>query len=81
MSERGNFLMLPLPWSDAKMPSDVIPSQLANLPVLIEDPGLHPDRTAVAFWDGSVRRLSNDEFARLIDIDRALRLGRPGRQP
>lgn len=79
--ESGNILMLPLPWPDAKLPSDVPPSELTDLPALFEDPDLHPDRTVVAFWDGSVRRLSNEEFARLIDSDRAVRLGRPGRQP
>ena len=50
---------------------------LGVLCVMFEDPSLHPDRTAVAFWDGTVRLLSNDEFEKLIDQTKAVRLGRP----
>lgn len=76
-SDIGELLMLPLPWSDGMLPLNHPVTELANLPVMFEDPCLHPDRTAVAFWDGTVRLLDHKEFGALIDQTKAVRLGRP----
>ncbi len=72
----GDFFLLPIPWSDGRFPSEITKEELQRTPFMYEDPRLLPGRSAIAFWDGSVRRVNDEEFAALIDTTRAIRLGR-----
>jgi hypothetical protein len=72
---RGDLLLLPIPWADRRVPAQIANEELANIPFMYEDPELFPKRTSVAFWDGSVRTISDEEFVRLIDTTNAVRLG------
>jgi hypothetical protein len=74
-NNQDNIWMCPIPWEDGRIPDDLTRDQLALIPMLHEKLGLNPNGTSVAFWDGSVRLLSNDEFAALINVEDSICLG------
>ena len=69
------YFMLPLPWTDGRMPDGLDPASLASIPLFYEDPGFQEHRTSVGFWDGSVRSLDDAEFEAFIDVARGVPLG------
>lgn len=71
------YYMLPMPWDGLQMPADLSAEQLKVIPFMFEDPVFQEDFTSVSFWDGSVRQLTDDEFAEKIDTDLAIPLGVP----
>ena len=76
--EQDNIWMCPIPWEDARLPAHLSADELANIPMLHEKMELDPAGTSVAFWDGAVRRLSDEEFAALINIEDSVCLGCQG---
>ena len=72
---QDDIWMSPIPWEDGRIPADITQEELAQLPMLHEKVSLNPDGTSVAFWDGDVRLLSNEEFEGLIDIKDSVCLG------
>ena len=64
--------IVPFPWPDRRIPDDITPEQLARTPLLHERVDLNPDGTSVAFWDGHVEMLTNEEFEQLIDAERSV---------
>ena len=67
--------MCPIPWYDRRIPDDLTPYQLGKIPMLHSKVDLNPDGTSVAFWDGSVQLLNNEEFEALIDVEDSICLG------
>ena len=72
---QDDIWMSSIPWEDQRIPEGVEQSELAQLPMLHNKVDLNPDGTSVAFWDGSVRILNNEEFAALIDVENSVCLG------
>lgn len=62
----------PFPWPDRRIPDDITREELAKIPLLHERVDLNPDATSVAFWDGHVELLSNEEFERLVDVEQSV---------
>ena len=71
------YYMLPIPWESLQMPKDISVEELQRIPFMFEDPEFQKEYTSVSFWDGSVRQLTDDEFAVLIDPDLGIPLGVP----
>ena len=64
--------IVPIPWPDRRIPDNLTPYQLGKIPLLHERVDLNPDGTSVAFWDGSVRLLTNEEFDAIIDVEQSV---------
>lgn len=64
--------IVPIPWPDRRIPEDITQEELARTPLLHERVDLNPDGTSVAFWDGSVRLLTNEEFEAIIDVEQSV---------
>lgn len=64
--------IVPIPWPDRRIPEDITQEELAQIPLLHERVDLNPDGTSVAFWDGSVRFLTNEEFEAIIDVEQSV---------
>jgi hypothetical protein len=64
--------IVPIPWPDRRIPDDITQEELAQIPLLHERVDLNPDGTSVAFWDGSVRLLTNEEFEAIIDVEQSV---------
>lgn len=64
--------IVPIPWPDRRIPDNLTPYQLGKIPLLHERVDLNPDGTSVAFWDGSVRLLTNEEFESIIDVKQSV---------
>ena len=64
--------IVPFPWPDRRIPDDITPEQLAQTPLLHERVDLNPDGTSVAFWDGHVELLTNEEFEAIIDVEQSV---------
>ena len=64
--------IVPIPWPDRRIPEDITQEELAQIPLLHERVDLNPDGTSVAFWDGSVRFLTNEEFEAIIDAEQSV---------
>jgi prepilin-type processing-associated H-X9-DG protein len=71
----SQFYLLPFPWEDNRMPSDLTKKQLSMIPFMFEEQRLSTDGTSVAFWDGHVHALYDYEFAELIDVSKGIPLG------
>ena len=74
-NNQDDIWMCPIPWEDQRIPNDLTPYQLGQIPMLHEKVDLNADGTSVAFWDGTVRLLSNEEFAALVDVEDSICLG------
>ena len=61
-NNQDDIWMCPIPWDDGRIPDDLTPYQLGKIPMLHNKVDLNSDGTSVAFWDGSVRLLNNEEF-------------------
>ena len=72
---QDDIWMCPVPWEENRIPDGLTPFQLGQIPMLHNRVDLNPDGTSVAFWDGAVRLLSNEEFAALIDVEDSICLG------
>ena len=72
---QDDIWMCPIPWEDNRIPDSLTPYQLGQIPMLHCKVDLNPDGTSVAFWDGAVRFLNNEEFAALIDVEDSICLG------
>ncbi len=64
--------IVPIPWPDRRIPEDITQEELAQIPLLHERVDLNPDGTSVAFWDGSVRFLTNEEFEAIINVEQSV---------
>lgn len=69
---QDDIWIVPFPWPDRRIPDDITQEELARTPLLHERVGLNPDGTSVAFWDGSVRFLTNEEFEAIIDAEQSV---------
>ena len=69
---QDDIWIVPIPWPDRRIPDNLTPYQLGKIPLLHERVDLNPDGTSVAFWDGSVRLLTNEEFEAIIDVDQSV---------
>lgn len=69
---QDDIWIVPIPWPDRRIPEDLTQEELAQIPLLHERVDLNPDGTSVAFWDGSVRLLTNEEFEAIIDVERSV---------
>ena len=65
----------PLPEVDDQPAEIDLGSDVAELPMLHERVDANPNGTSVAFWDGSVRFLTNEEFEMIIDESESVCLG------
>ena len=74
-NNQDDIWMCPIPWDDRRIPDDLTPYQLGKIPMLHSKVDLNPDGTSVAFWDGSVQLLNNEEFEALIDVEDSICLG------
>ena len=72
----SQFYLIPIPWADHRLPNGLDDRSLRNVPFLVAEQHLEEGRTSVAFWDGSVRELSDKEFAEKIDLTNAVPIGR-----
>lgn len=72
---QDDIWIVPILWPDRRIPEDITRNELARTPLLHERVDLNPDGTAVAFWDGSVRLLTNEEFEAVIDAEESVCLG------
>ncbi len=72
----SQFYLLPIPWDDHQLPNGLDDRGLRKIPFLVAEQHLEEGRTSVAFWDGSVRELSDKEFAEKIDLTNAVPIGR-----
>lgn len=72
---QDDIWMCPIPWDDRRTPIDSTQVPLAKIPMLHERVDLSPDGIAVAFWDRSIRLLSNEEFAELVNAKESICLG------
>jgi len=72
---QDDIWMCPIPWEDHRIPDDLTPYQLGKIPILHSKVDLNPDGASVAFWDGSARLLSNEEFEALIDVEDSICVG------
>mgnify|MGYP003109506581 CR=1 FL=1 len=72
----SQFFILPIPWEDHQLPMGLDDRKLRKIPFLVEEQHLHEEKTFVAFWGGSVRGLSDKEFAEKIDLTNAVPIGR-----
>lgn len=64
--------IVPIPWPDRRIPEDITQEELAQIPLLHERVDLNPDGTSVAFWNGEVRFLTNEEFEAIIDVEQSV---------
>ena len=64
--------IVPFPWPDRRIPEDLTQEDLTQIPLLHERIDLNPDGTSVAFWDGSVRLLTNEEFEAIIGVEKSV---------
>jgi hypothetical protein len=69
---QDDIWIVPIPWPDRRIPEGITPEELAEIPLLHERVDLNPDGTSVAFWDGSVLFLSNEEFVAIIDVEQSV---------
>jgi hypothetical protein len=74
-NDQDDIWMCPIPWDDRRLPDDLTPYQLGQIPMLHNKVDLNPDGTSVAFWDGSVRLLGNEEFAAMVNVEDSVCLG------
>ena len=74
-NDQDDIWMCPIPWDDGRLPDNLTPYQLGQIPMLHNKVDLNPDGTSVAFWDGSVRLLSNEEFAAMVNVEDSVCLG------
>ena len=72
----SQFYLLPIPWDDHQLPNGLDDRGLRKVPFLVAEQHLRVEKTLVAFWDGSVRELSDKEFAESIDLTNAVPIGR-----
>lgn len=72
---QDDIWMCPIPWEDRRIPLDISQEELAQIPMLHNRVDLNPDGTSVAFWDGDVRLLNNEDFEALIDVKNSICLG------
>ncbi len=72
---QDDIWMCPIPWDDRRIPDGITREELALIPMLHNKVDLNPDGTSVAFWDGSVRLLSNEEFAVMVNVEDSVCLG------
>jgi len=73
--DQDEVWMCPIPWPDRRIPEEITQEELAALPMLHERIDLDSEGTSVAFWNGDVRLLSNEEFERLVDVEKSVCLG------
>ena len=71
----SQFYLLPIPWADQLLPNGLDDRSLRRVPFLVAEQHLQEEVTLVAFWDGSVRELSDKEFAEKIDLTNAVPIG------
>ena len=64
--------IVPFPWPDRRVPEDITKVELAQIPLLHERVDFNPDGTSVAFWNGEVRFLTNEEFEAIIDVEQSV---------
>lgn len=69
---QDDIWIVPIPWPDRRIPEDITQEELSQIPLLHERVDLNPDGTSVAFWDGSVRLLTNEEFDAIIDVEQSV---------
>ena len=69
---QDDIWIVPIPWPDRRIPDGITQEELAQIPLLHERVDLNPDGTSVAFWDGSVRLLTNEEFEAIIDVEQSV---------
>ena len=69
---QDDIWIIPIPWPDRRIPEDITQEELAQIPLLHERVDLNPDGTSVAFWDGSVRFLTNEEFEAIINVEQSV---------
>jgi len=74
-NNQDDIWMCPITWEDGRIPDDLTPYQLGKIPMLHNKVDLNPEGTSVAFWDGTVRLLSNEEFEVLIDVENSICIG------
>jgi hypothetical protein len=74
-NNQDDIWMCLIPWDDGRIPDDLTPYQLGKIPMLHSRVDLNPDGTSVAFWDGTVRLLSDEEFEALIDVEDSICVG------
>lgn len=72
----SQFYLLPIPWDDHQLPNGLDDRGLRRVPFLVAEQHLQEEVTLVAFWDGSVRSLSDNKFAEKIDLTNAVPIGR-----
>lgn len=69
---QDHIWIVPFPWPDRRIPDDITQEQIAQTPLLHERVDLNPEGTSVAFWDGHVEYLKNDEFEAIIDVKQSV---------
>ena len=69
---QDNIWIVPIPWPDRRVPEDLTQEELAQIPLLHERVDLNPDGTSVAFWDGHVEFLTNEEFEAIVDVEQSV---------